>query len=369
MNRPRLAHAGLIGLELRRTLAPRGLCAFLLFLIWLAYAQQRGPIEVGQLGGEALSPERSAELTRGLARQGIWGGALLLLLPALVLRSAASVTRLRRGDADWVGARPVSSMSWVLSTWIGLSVAGWLALGAVAAAAEWGRGSAPTMAFSGSLATGQARVVAGGETCHWRLPLSAEATPPGSRLRMVLLRGFGPGGPVSSVTLQARRDGQTGPAAQTLVHGRSHVEVALPEGSGALELKLSNQGEGAVTLLADPGFEFWRPAPSDRRASLEAFLRAALALSAALALGLGFGAWVSPATAGLGVLALWVGVHSALGAVAWLPGLRLPRALGFIGQGRLPESFDARGLVGLGLCLAAGVCLALPGLRSWRHGR
>ena len=59
----------------------------------------------------------------------------------------------------------------------------------------------------------------------------------------------------------------------------------------------------------------------------------------------------------------------AFGATAWLPGSRLPRALSFVGEGRVPEPLDWRVLLGLTASVAIGGALALFGLRSWRHGR
>ena len=72
---------------------------------------------------------------------------------------------------------------------------------------------------------------------------------------------------------------------------------------------------------------------------------------------MGFGAWVSPVTAGLGALLFWPAVAIPLDASGWLPAARLARALAFVGEGRLPEALDS---------LAEGHAARYRGTSHWR---
>lgn len=354
----------LFRLELRRALGG-GFAPFALaLLVVLVLAPWSTPDIV------TIEP-RAAAVARGLQRQGIWTGALLFLVPALVWRAAGTLARWRRGDADWLGSRPTGKLAALVSTWAGTVAAGALLLAAVALFIELDvDGDAATFAYAGTSGLADVRRIEPGTARTFRMPDPGARAPAGSRVRARVTVTVG-AGPTTVARLTVRRTAGDGGEQTTTarVVARTWIEVELPPGPGALELELASEGAGALAVLAPDSFQLWIPGGDERRASLTIFIRSALGLAAGLALAMGFGAWVSPVTAGLGALLLWPALAIPLGAPGWLPAARLARALAFVGEGRLPEALDPRALLGLLACVGTGLALALPGLRSWRHGR
>jgi len=350
----------LLRLELRRSLRPSVIVTVLGLGVVLAWFGGGGPsAELAE--NLQIDPLRA----RGLGRQGVWSGALLFLAPILLLRAGGTVGRWRRGECDWLGSRPAGRLPILASTLSGMCLAAALLLGMIAALVEGASsGSADTFRYAGSYSLNEIRRLEPGESLRWTLPDPGDLeSDREAEVRVLVTRTMG-NAASTRIVFGATRGGVHGSTEHHILQ-RGRASVSVPRTAGDVELSLQNVGEGSLAILTPDTFELWLPA-SERMASVSLAVRFFVLLAALMALALGMGAWVGGATAAGGALALWFALLR-LDLGAFVPGARLARAIGFVGDGRLPEPYDLRGLVGLGLASLCGLALGVHGIRSWRH--
>jgi hypothetical protein len=127
-------------------------------------------------------------------------------------------------------------------------------------------------------------------------------------------------------------------------------------------------GPGAVVVLVEPGIELFEPTSSSRRASLAIAARSLLALSSALAIAFGLGAWMSAATATALTLCALLPAWLADGASAAWPWVELPASLERVGDGFAPAWPAAATIAGAIATCAIGLALPLAHRDLWRRG-
>ena len=307
--------------------------------------------------------------TDGLARCAVWSGVLLLLIPLATLHAASLPHRWRAGEADWLGSRPVGRGPALASVLAGMLAASALLLAATATIVELGTESSTgalaqsgeTLALEWSRDRPQTTALAPGGNEVLKL----EGVPAGALLSLRLMPTYG-ADPTTDARLTLTR-GSTHNTAEIRIATRATLEARVPEGTGVLEVRLTNVGSGYLAWLAENGLELWRPAASARHSSLALALRAFLALIPLLALALGIAVFVGPWTASLSSLCIYLAAVSFLHAPAWYPGADLPRALDVVALGRLPGTISPLCWVLAPILVALGLGLGTLGLRSWRH--
>jgi hypothetical protein len=387
MKRAWRSGASLARLSLVRTLSPWTIawCAGVLALLAL---REWAPA-TASLGAPSVAAARAIE--HGLARQGVWDGALLAIVPFLVWRAARTVSAWRAGDVDWMGSRAVSRATILVATWLGAFVASLLVIAPIALIAEARAGaSVPSVRLVGTFGEAGAGWAEGRRALTWRArdPLDALTSSardasteravleraadvlPRARFELALGSSSGPG---ASITLRARRMSSTG-AAEThtvkRVGTRSAIEVDLPPGRGDVEFSLAcADASDRVFLLSTRG-ELWSPVASDGAASTAILARMTLALAAWLALAIGFGAWMHATSAAAMLLALLVAVWCAPQTstlASLVPGGDLLDALSIASRGRVPPAIDARSFAVCALIAAIGLSLARWSLAHWRR--
>lgn len=348
--RPRAFHPLLARLELRRALGGTallilGLAVLLVTRDWTS---------------DLARPE-----THGLARQAVWSGVLLILIPLATLHAANLPHRWRAGEADWLGSRPVGRVSALTSVLAGMLAAAALLLCATAVIVELGTGAdareGETLALDWSRDQPQTTALAPGEHRSFTL----EDVPAGAVLSLRLMPTYG-ADPTTDARLTLTRS-KTSNMTELRITTRTSLEARVPQGTGALEVRLTNAGSGYLAWLATNGLELWRPAANLRTSSLALALRAFLALVPLLALALGMAFFVGPWTASLGSLCIYLAAVSFLHAPTWYPGADLSRALDVVALGRLPGGIPFLSWVVASVLLALGLGLGTLGLRSWKH--
>jgi len=356
--RPRAFHPLLAWLEFRRALGGTALL-ILGFALLLMTRDWTGD----------LIPSLQSSETDGLTRRAVWSGVLLLLIPLATLHAASVPHRWRAGEGDWLGSRPVGRGPALVSALVGMLAACALVLGATAAIVELGTAfnsgahgrSGESLALAWTRDLPRTIPLAPGGERHFTL----EGVPAGALLSLRLMPTYG-ADPTTDARLTLTRADTTN-AAQLRIATRATLEARAPQGTGALEVRLTNAGSGYLALLAHDGLELWRPAGSARQASLTLALRAFLALVPLLALALGTALFVGPWTASLGSLCTYLAAVAFLHAPAWYPGADLLRALDVVARGRLPATISPLSGV-VAMCLVVlGLGLGTRGLRSWRH--
>ncbi len=364
-------------LALRRTLAPGAL----LWTAVLAVILATNDWSTDVIALDAGDDSAVAAVSGGLARQGLWSGFCLALMPMVVIRAAAVVGRWRsKGEVDWLGSRAAGRLTIATSTTCGVVLGAWILVLAwwvlVAACAPRVDGS---FQLAGSIPAPGAMWVDGAHVRTWsvelppsarELSLAAPELPSAARLGRARVRielGLGAGaGPATEVVLRARSHGEV-TTARTHIGTRGTIEVALPAGADAVELELSVSDPDARVLVLSDAAQVWIPVASAGAADRAIVLRLCVASCAWIALAFGFGAWISAASAALCVFALWIAAWLADAPCPWIPGIDLPEALAIAAQGRVPPELDPRAYVGAIVALASGLALAASGLARWRR--
>jgi len=350
----------LLRLELRRSLRLPLVLAVLGLGFVLLYIGGGGPsAELAE--SLQIDPLRA----RGLERQSVWSGVLLFFVPIVLLRAGGTVSHWRRGECDWLGSRPTGRTPILAATWAGMSIGALLVLAMIVALIEGAQnGDAETFRYAGSYSLDEIRRIEPGESTRWTLPdPGAVRGDRQAEVRVLVTRTLGQA-TSTRIVFGATRSGAHAEAEHHILQ-RGFAAVFVPPGAGDVELSMRNVGEGSLAILTPGTFEIWMPV-SERMASVSIAVRALVLLAALIALALGFGAWVGGATAAGLALTTWI-VALSLDLGAFVPGARLTRALGFVGDGRLPEPYDLRGLYGLALALVIGLGIGVRGIRSWRH--
>ncbi|MCB9903337.1 MAG: hypothetical protein H6831_02930 [Planctomycetes bacterium] len=294
-------------------------------------------------------------------RRELWSVALLVCWPAALLHAASLVPRWRAGELDWLAPR-VSGLGRALAaSWCGTLAAMLSAVLLVAALAEATSGPAPALVDRGFRAGVELEAANPRSSRRWSVELPA--TDPGSRLAVDVAPRVYRGPTVDALLTVERGD------ARTLWTGRvgraQEVLLDLPPGEGPAVLTLECVSDGAALSAPQVGARLWARAERLDGAS-GLFGRVALAAALSLALALGFGAWVSAASALFAVGALWTVVW--LGDAPWpLPASDLFAVLDDLGRGRAAGSVPlAAWWITLAGCVV-GVGLARVGLARQRR--
>jgi len=348
--RPRAFHPLLARLEFRRAL---GGTALLILGVAVLLVTRDWTSDLGAPG------------THGLARQAVWSGVLLVLIPLATLHAANLPHRWRAGEADWLGSRPVGRAAALASVLAGMLAAAAFLVCATATIVELGTDvdarDGGTLALEWSRDQPQTIALAPGEEFGFTL----HDVPAGALLSLRLMPTYG-GDPTTDARLTLTRS-ESHVTAQRRIATRTNLEARVPAGTGVLEVRLINAGGGTLAWLAKNGLELWLPAGSVRTASLALALRAFLALVPLLALALGMAVFVGPWTASIGSLCIYLAAVSFLHAPAWYPGADLSRALDVVALGRLPGGISFLSCVVAAALVALGLGLGTLGLRSWKH--
>jgi hypothetical protein len=406
--------ARLATLALRRTLAP----GVLLWTAALAVILAMNDWSTDVIALDAGDDSSGAAVSSGLARQGLWSGFCIALMPMIVIRAASAVGRWRsRGEVDWLGSRAAGRLTIATSTTCGVVLGAWflvvawwtlvatctprvdgsfqLAGSVPAPGAVWVDGtharswsvelppnvreaqSAVREMSSGAsdvpaAAREQALIARDAPSSARDVPADAHERPPTTRLSGARVRvelGLGAGaGPATEVLLRARSHGET-TTARMHIGTRGAIEVVLPDAADdvVVELELSVSDPDARVLVLSDAAQVWIPVASASAADRAIALRLCVASCAWIALAFGFGAWISAASAALCVIALWIAAWLADAPCAWVPGIDLPEALAIAARGRVPPELDPRAYAGAFVALACGLALAASGLARWRR--
>lgn len=355
-------------LAFRRAVGP-------VFLVWCAgvaalLAGRDWAPPITGLG--AASPDDVRSIAHGLARQGIWSGVALAIVPFLVLRAARTVGAWRTGEVDWLASRAAARETILVWTWVGSWIAALLVLAATGILAETRAGPGiPSLRLAGTIGAQGSGWVEGRRALRWSASDPHALAPPGSRVRFELALGSS-AGPGAEVILEVRRGapGQTSESSSRTaqrVGTRAAIEVDLPPGGGDLEFELTCADDRDRAFLMSKAGELWAPVGSDRAAGWALLTRAAVALAAWLALALGLGAWMQATSAALLVLALMLPAWLALEPSSIWPGGDFLQALAITGRGRVPPAIDGRSLLAAAFVAALGLGLARWSLASWRR--
>jgi hypothetical protein len=374
-----LFQRGLVALAARRT-AGLGIGAWTLALAVLIACADWSPPPAWL---DESRSERANELLRaGLVRQGAWITFLAALAPVLVHRAASRAAAWRRKDGAWLASRAVSARTIFASTWAGATLAS-LACALVFALIGEVRGGS---------SAGAARLAArlDGPGAHWieqRMPFewhvdlpaelaSSAETASGEPMFVRIDLGLGAGaGAACEVNLRARRAGGAwSPITSAHIGNRGSIEIAIPTGTGALDLELSTPSEEARVLLFGERCSVWRTTSGAFSVGAPIFTRVVIALAAWHALALAFSTWMSAASATWLVVALWVTAWWSNGATSeWiaasLPGADLFDAIAIAAEGRAPAPAGWHMLDGLVVILLASLWIGVLGLRKWKVAR
>ncbi|MCP3918304.1 MAG: hypothetical protein GY711_22380 [bacterium] len=352
---------GLARLELRRT-AGGALVLLALAVVIVASRVDWTP------SASRLDDDVAPAVLRGLARETAWTAALALLLPAIVLHAGGIIERWRKGEADWLGAAPRSRATVLVSTWIGCSVGAFLLMTAAAVAVEVSRPDAdvtPRAYASHSIAAFHRLEPGAGTVTEIASPPRTETG--GWRVRVQIIPSLG-ANPTSRAKVVVHCGGEVRRKNDRVVR-RTWIEVDLPAGDDPIVCEVRNMGGGVLALPAERTFELSAPGGSERLGSIDVLTRAACALAAIGGLALGFGAWVSGATAAILAGLVWLVPAIWLAGPSWWPGGDLGRTLGMVGEGRLAEPLDPLSFATTAIVAGAGLSIGVLGLRSWRFPR
>lgn len=314
-----------------------------------------------------------AELARAdaHAREGVWIAGLVVLGPWLVYASAATVSRWREGDVDWLAQAPLSRWNIVFSTWLGYATACACVVAVTALAAECAaRERQPSWRVIGQADAPRGALVGAIDRLSWSVD-APSGLPEGARMR-VGVTVFG-GAPAASLSLSATRRASDGATTRTRIERRvtasSALDVDVPRGDGTLEVELAREGAGAIVALDGTGVAWLAPLDSSAWISFDIAAAAWLALATLSALALGFGAWLSSAIAAtlVATLALATWLFDLPQLAAWLPWTPLSRAIELAGQGLGCAAVGPRELIAGLACVAAAIALARVDLATWRR--
>ncbi len=379
-------------------------------LVWLAFLFAATALAARYSGGlsgddaelSALTlplhdPTAAASL-HGVARAAAATLGFGLAWVALLAHAAGLARRWRRGDGDWLGARPIGRTAAFGAACAGLAFAALLANASVLAATALAeRSPARALVWRAgpehhiALRPGERFVeslrnvdVPRGAALAVRAQNTALDVPFGDLELAVEVRPAGSPEPDSGLPR----------GALSRVARRTHVEAAglrerEPEGAPErvdLLIVLTAHGPGTLALRGPHALSLYGPPEPPWRIELALFGRAA-ALAVALAVGAAaLGAWVSaPLAAALsGALALLcaavlpelLGAGSAAASTARpmtelclraLPGGGFGAALDAVAAGARPEGVPPAQVAVAALLLALAPLAARPALRSWRH--
>ena len=283
------------------------------------------------LGAIAAWTPESADPSPGAARHRIWMIGLLVLLPLATGLAADRMTRVRRGEGEWLSSRPVSPFAVITASWFGTWLAACVGLLALIAFATYTtpENKVPFLMRQGENPN-MVRIPAGATES---VQLAGYEYGVSVRVRVVPI--LGGGSPTTSCEVTATRGGHS-ISGQARVVSRTWVETYLPGETGPLVLTIKNTGAGDLAWMGGASIELWGVTGLASFVSWDIAERAALLLAAALALAAGLGAWVTTGSATGVVLCLLL--VTTQGPAFDVFGLNA--ALDFAAQERLPRRQD-----------------------------
>jgi hypothetical protein len=323
-----------------------------------------------RVGAQFLDTEESSIQ---LLRADVVFALLAVLVPLLLAGVAGTFRRLDESERHWLLPRRISRSSIAISTWTGVLSGALLWLVAIGLSCELtGEGGEPSLREAQSLEMQQVGRVGTEGDLVWLTP--GFERPAGSVARLGLGL-FGNYGEVEAVELIVRESqdadafdvGTAQPGMHTL------IEVELPAGHDALHFEFRARGVSKALMLHDTKLRLFVPA-SERAAVLSFLLRIALTLTGLLALVLGLGAWLSPASLLLALIGgyslLWLEAEALAGSFLerWLPGYDLPAAFGLLSQGRASQALPVETWLGAGVLVLVGLSLHRLAMGRWRLG-
>tara|TARA_R110002096_G_scaffold124407_5_gene269097 strand:+ start:2043 stop:3059 length:1017 start_codon:yes stop_codon:yes gene_type:complete len=300
------------------------------------------------LGAIAAWTPESADPSPGAARHRIWMIGLLVLLPLAIGLAADRMTRIRRGEGEWLSSRPVAPLAVIFASWFGT----WLAACAALV----------LLVVLTTTATTERKVpvlIRQGVNAHMiRIPAGATEQAQlagyeqGTSVRVRVGPILGGDSPTTTCAVSVTRGGTTATHEERLV-ARTWVEAPIPGGDDVPVLTITNTGVGDLAWMDGTSIELYGVDGLASAVSMDLALRAAMLLAAALALAAGLGAWVTTGSATGVVLCLLLmttqspafdvfGLSAAFESAAQE---RLPRDLG------VPPYVIALALTLLGLAL------------------
>ncbi|MCK6446626.1 MAG: hypothetical protein L6Q99_09565 [Planctomycetes bacterium] len=317
-------------------------------------------------------PSGDAPVLRGLERRALWLAWLGCVGSIALVRAARAHAAWREHEFDWIAALPLARRRWLAATWLGDALALFVLAACGCLAIEFAVGDArPTERVLRMVELPPVALV---ET-HARVEWTLDDAPVSGRARLEL--ALAGGGRAAEVRWIAKR-GELATATAATIGLRTTLGLELPPAD--VEARAATDGEsganaqpvafvlerlapGAI-VVADPGgLLLTQPVESDRAASLWIASRAWLALCAADALALGFGAWVSSASAFGLAFGVWLAAWFALRVEPLVPASDLFGALAHVGAGLVPTAPVLANVVGAGLLVVFG--LELGARRPW----
>lgn len=356
----------LFRLHLRRALHP-GLALLLVGTAILVIVSRGPQAEVVGAGAD------SRQLLRGLLRTDVAFALLAVLVPLLLASVAGCFGRIDARERHWLLPRKVSRSAIVVSAWAGAWIGALLWLAAIGALCELAAdGSEPSLRASSELEMEDVRRIGDEGKLGW---LTSSAERPAGSVARLSLGLFGAYEQVDRFELSSHG----APAEEAFAVGtaqpgmRTIVEVALPPGSEDVWLEFHARGATGTLTLHDTELQLFVPA-GERAGTFHFLLRAALALGGSLAIALGLGAWLRPASLLLLILGgyglLWLEADSLAGSVveAWVPGFDLPGAMTLLSQGRSAGTLPIETWLGTAVLVLVGLSLFRLALGRWRLG-
>ena len=354
---------GLALLALRRLLTRSFmLAAVILAAIWISL----------DLSISEATQTADAALLRSTRRESTWVLFAVCLLPVCIYGAARVGERWFSGDRDWIGARAISRTRFALSTWTGLWLAAILVTLSIGGLSEFMASGDGASARRLEGLTAPTRLLAEDDaSTSWVLDEMRGPLGEGQLLRLELHATPGDG-PTARVRFSARRpsNGEES-VTEAIVSGRTRVELALPGGTGELELGLEKLGRGCGIVVLPDSLALFEPIASERSASVSVFVHALFWLGGWLAIAMGLGTRMTASTATGLTLALQLPLWSAASSpttearaafAGFLPGSELPKALMLLGDG-LALSLPAHTILfGFAALVAIGLRLTVTGL-------
>jgi len=354
---------GLVLLALRRLFTRSFLfAAVILAALWLSL----------DLSISEATQTADAALLRSTRRESTWVLFAVCLLPVCIYGAARVGERWFGGDRDWIGARAISRARFALSTWTGLWLAATLVTLSIGALGEFmASGDGASARRLAGLAAPSRLLAEDDASTSWVLDESQASLAEGRRLRLELHATPGDG-PTAGVRFSARRSA-TGEvsATEAIVSGRTRVELALPSGTGELELTLEKLGRGCGIVVLSDSLALFEPIASERSASVAVFMHALFWLGGWLAIAMGLGTRMHASTATALTLVLQLPLWSAASSsstearatfAGLLPGSELPQALALLGDGLALSMPAHTTLFGFAVLVTIGLRLTVTGL-------
>lgn len=311
-------------------------------------------------------PAGAALDAAGAVRETLWTACALFLVPWSALRCARQFARWRTGELDFLAPRAAPRAGLVAAVCAGHVAACAVLVATVAFACEVGRSRTPTFRAAEAVPLPSTGWITG--RAPYAARLGDREFAPGARLEVELVLGAG-AGPATEVVLALAREGGARSEHRERLGARGRIEAEVPEGNGALVLSLALTDPEARVFLGAETARAWTPADDARAASVELALRLLALAAAASAVALALSAWLAPALATAGTLALALFPAILDADVAAFPARGLGDALEAAGRARVPGALEPAPIVAACALVALAIVLCAASRPAWRRTR